>query len=228
MTEILSRKNMRLINLGAIGVITVAWLVRFYYFSKREEVKEIEKEYPNTNGVGTYKATVLEKVEVQDNFWMILYTLFVFPTLIVIFVVQELQVTQERLAPICKHFYFLDYYTGKGLYILLMTSLILQHSTVFQWLVAVALFAVVLVNLVYPCLFGADPINGEGVMVVQVQTDKSIKIDLEKAEALAAKNRVVKPKDPENTAKAQEELEQEGKSIVEAKNTKMNDDKLSG
>lgn len=60
----MSRRNMRFINLGAIGLITVAWLIRFYYFSKREEVNEVEKEYTNENGVGTYTATVLEKVEV--------------------------------------------------------------------------------------------------------------------------------------------------------------------
>lgn len=45
---------------------------------------------------------------------------------------------------------------------------------------------------------------------------------------MESKNRVVKTKDPENTAKAQEELEQEGKSIVEEKNVTMNEDKLSG
>ena len=33
---------------------------------------------------------VLEKVEVQDGFWMVIYTIFIFPVLIFIFVVQEL------------------------------------------------------------------------------------------------------------------------------------------
>lgn len=42
LTEILSRRNMRFINLGAIGIITVAWLVRFYYFTEREDYEEVE------------------------------------------------------------------------------------------------------------------------------------------------------------------------------------------
>ena len=124
LSELLSRKNMRLINLGAIGVITVAWLVRFYYFTKREVVTEVEQEFKDASGRKS-TATVLSKVEVQDNFWMVLYTLFVLPALIFIFVIQELQVQQERLAPISKHFYFLDYYFGKAFYILLMTTFIL-------------------------------------------------------------------------------------------------------
>lgn len=81
---------------------------------------------------------------------------------------QELQVTNEKLQPICKHFYFLDYYTGKGFYILLLTSFILQHNGVIQWLIAIVLFVVVIVNMANMCLFGADPINGEGVMIVGV------------------------------------------------------------
>lgn len=110
----------------------------------------------------------MTKVELQDGFWMVLYTLFVIPALIFIFVVQELQVAHEKLAPICKNFYFLDYYVGKGFYVLLLTTLILQHNGVFQWLVALPLFVVVGVNFVNPCLFGADPINGDGVMIVSV------------------------------------------------------------
>ena len=52
--------------------------------------------------------------------------------------------------------------------------------------------------------------------------------DLQKAEAEDAKRRVVKSKDPANTAKAREELEAEGKSIVDEKSVDMNADKVSG
>jgi len=61
LAELLSRKNMRLFNVGAIAVATIAWLCRFYYFAKREEIVESEVEYPNTDGNGTYVATVLQK-----------------------------------------------------------------------------------------------------------------------------------------------------------------------
>ena len=79
----LSKRNMRILNLAAIGLITIAWLVRFYYFGKREEVVE---EDVTTNG-GT--ATTLVKKDVQDGFWLVIYTLFVLPFLIFIFVIQE-------------------------------------------------------------------------------------------------------------------------------------------
>lgn len=66
---------------------------------------------------------------------------------------------QEKLAPLCKHFYFLDYYLGKGLFLLLMASLILQHREMLQWLVSVALLVVISIDLIHGCLLGADPIN---------------------------------------------------------------------
>jgi len=50
LAEILSRKMMRIFNLGAIVLTIIAWVVRFYYFSKREKVVEREKEFPNDNG----------------------------------------------------------------------------------------------------------------------------------------------------------------------------------
>ena len=36
----LSRRNMHILNLAAMALITVAWLIRFYYFGKREELVE--------------------------------------------------------------------------------------------------------------------------------------------------------------------------------------------
>ena len=157
----LSRRNMRLFNLGAMILITVAWGVRFYYFKKREEIVEKEVEQDSSTGTGKVTAVVLEKVEVQDGFWMVIYTIFVFPVLIFIFVVQELQPRSERLAFVCRNFSFLDYHIGKGLYLMLCAFLVLQHTNVTQWLVAIAVLLVVMINLVHPCLLGADPINGE-------------------------------------------------------------------
>lgn len=80
----LSRRNMRIINLAAISLIAIAWIVRFYYFGKREEIVE------KTVTDGKTTSTTLVKTEVQDGFWLIVYTLFVFPFLIFIFVCQEL------------------------------------------------------------------------------------------------------------------------------------------
>ena len=117
--ELLSRRNMRIANLGAVGLITVCWLIRFYYFTEREDIVEVES---TVNGK---KVTTLEKQYNQDNFWMILYTLAVLPILLFIFVMVEFQVKQERLAPICRHFFFLDYYTGKAFYHLLFISIII-------------------------------------------------------------------------------------------------------
>ena len=81
---------MRLFNLGAMILITVAWAVRFFYFKKREEIVEKEVEQDNSSGTGKVTVVVLEKVDVQDGFWMVIYTIFIFPVLIFIFVVQEL------------------------------------------------------------------------------------------------------------------------------------------
>ena len=56
---------------------------------------------------------------------------------------------------LCKHFYFLDYYLGKGLYLLLMASLIIQHQEMIQWLIAVALLFIIGIDLIHGCLLGA-------------------------------------------------------------------------
>ena len=56
-----------------------------------------------------------------------MYTLFVLPFLIFVFIVQEFQVSHERLIWVKHSFYFLDYHFGKGMYLLLCASLILQH-----------------------------------------------------------------------------------------------------
>ena len=170
------------------------------------------------SGTGKVTVVVLEKVNVQDGFWMVIYTIFIFPILIFIFVVQELQPKSDRLASICNNFYFLDYHIGKGLYLMLCGFLVLQHTNVTQWLIALAVISVALVNLVHPCLLGATPINGEMVHVGLARTDATVLRDLERAEAEAFKNKVLKPKDPASTAKARQRLEQEGRSIEEEKN----------
>jgi len=59
-----------------------------------------------------------------------------------------------------------------------------------------AIFVVVVANFVHPCIFGAEPVNGQALNVGQAGTDLSIKKDFEKAEADQAKRRVVKQKDP--------------------------------
>ena len=79
--------------------------------------------------------------------------------LIAIFVVVEIQVTQEKLALLCKHFFFLDYYLGKGLFLLLMSSLILQHQNMLQWIFAIALSFPIVIDLLHGCLLSAEPIN---------------------------------------------------------------------
>ena len=94
--ELLSLRNMRLFNLGAIGLIFLANLIRFYYFGKREKFIEREAETTDANG-DTVTALVVEKTFARDSFWLMLYTLFVMPTMIFIFILQELQVSNERL-----------------------------------------------------------------------------------------------------------------------------------
>lgn len=109
--ELLSKRNMKALNLLALAIVVIAWLIRFYYFTKREDIVE------NEDGTVT-------QTEVQDGLMLIIYTLVVFPILILIFVCTELQL-KPKIANFCKNFYFLDYYLGKGLYLLLLTSLIL-------------------------------------------------------------------------------------------------------
>lgn len=120
---------MRFLNLGAIGLVTVANLVRFYYFGKRENFIEREVVTIDLNGESSSENKV-EKTYERDSFWMFIYTLFVMPVLIFIFVVQEMQVSNERLAFISEHFRCLDYHIGKGGYLLLLICFILQHPDV--------------------------------------------------------------------------------------------------
>ena len=98
----------------------------------------------------------------------------------------------ERLAWVKLSFYFLDYHIGKGVYLLLCASLILQHQEVLQWLVAVACMIVVGINMVHPCLVGFEPVNGEGAMITAIQQDRGVLKDLQKAEEADQKNRVIK------------------------------------
>ena len=116
---------MRILNLGALLLAAIAWITRFMYFVKREEMIEREVETTDEKTGETITTTTLEKIEVSDSFWMIVFTLAVLPVLIFIFLMQELQVKNARLAPICRHFYFLDYYAGKAIYLFLLLSLIM-------------------------------------------------------------------------------------------------------
>ena len=40
--ELLSKRNMKALNLLAIAIVVIAWLIRFYYFTKREDIVENE------------------------------------------------------------------------------------------------------------------------------------------------------------------------------------------
>jgi len=40
--ELLSKRNMRALNILGIALVVIAWLIRFYYFTKRVEVIENE------------------------------------------------------------------------------------------------------------------------------------------------------------------------------------------
>ena len=87
--ELLSRRNMRFFNFGAVGVLTLAWLVRFYYFGNRERVVEVAVAVTNEDGE-VETETKLEKRYQRDDFWMVMYTLLIIPSLLFIFVIQEL------------------------------------------------------------------------------------------------------------------------------------------
>jgi len=218
---------MHLFNLASIGLVLIANLTRFYYFGKREQFTEREVASIDEDG-DIVTETVVDKTYARDSFWMMLYTLIVFPIFIFIFIVQELQVTNARLAFVVEHFAFLDYHIGKGLYLLLLISFILQHPYVMQWLMSIVLFVVVVFNLIHPCIFGSNPINGTGPVIGQAQTDKGIMSELKKAEQADAKTRIIKPIDPTKTAQVKLEVEAKGHSIVDEKNMSMNPDKRGG
>ena len=143
--ELLSKRNMKVLNFIAIAIVTIAWLIRFYYFTKREDIHENED--------GTITQT-----EVQDSLMLMVYTLVVFPILIAIFIITELQL-KPKIINLCKHFYFLDYYLGKGLYLLLLCSLILQHQDMIQWLFVLAILVAIAIDMIHGCVMGAEPIN---------------------------------------------------------------------
>ena len=65
-------------------------------------------------------------------------------------------------------------------------------------------------------------------MINLVMTDKVILNDLEKKEAAEMKKRVLKPKDPNSTARAKVILDSEGKQTVQARTSKINADKKTG
>ena len=174
--ELLSRRNMRVFNLAAIALVTIAWGIRFYYFKEHEEVveNEIDVEVSSGTSDSNLKTVKLEKETVQDGFWMVMFTLFVFPCLIFIFIMQEFQVKGDWHGPIYRSYYFLDYYIGKGFYLLLLVALILQHRDVAQYLIVCAIMIVIAADFIYPCLLTNEPINGESAMVMIVMTDKNI------------------------------------------------------
>ena len=63
--DVLTRKNMRYLNLAGMLLITVAWIIRFYYFKKREEVIESEVDAASGATLDVNERTVkLEKVTV--------------------------------------------------------------------------------------------------------------------------------------------------------------------
>ena len=121
---LLSKKNMRIFNLIAIAMVIIGWIVRFYYFTKREEVVEQDVKVISTIGTEVTETQLVTK-ELQDSFMLMLYTLVIFPFLIFIFTIQELNVKVEKLAFVPRNFYFLDYYMGKAIYLLLLISLLL-------------------------------------------------------------------------------------------------------
>ena len=86
--EKLTKRNMHYANLMAMILIIVAWVTRFYYFTKRETLVETPKETTADDGTVT-TTLVMEKVYVRDGFWQVVYTLVVFPVLILVFLVQE-------------------------------------------------------------------------------------------------------------------------------------------
>ena len=53
--DVFSKFNMRIINLGAMLLVTIAWLARFMYFVKREEMieREVETINPETRETTT-------------------------------------------------------------------------------------------------------------------------------------------------------------------------------
>ena len=57
-----------------------------------------------------------------------LFTAVIFPFLIFIFLISELNLKVEKLQFVYKHFSFLDYYVGKAFYIFLFISLLMQHT----------------------------------------------------------------------------------------------------
>ena len=63
--DVLTRKNMRYLNLAGMLLITVAWIIRFYYFKKREGVVESEVDAASGATLDVNERTVkLEKVTV--------------------------------------------------------------------------------------------------------------------------------------------------------------------
>ena len=71
-------------------------------------------------------------------------TLLVLPLMIALFVVTEFRVKPKVTV---KYFNFLDSYLGKGLYLMLMQSIIMEKGTIVEWIFFIANSTIAVLNI---------------------------------------------------------------------------------
>ena len=74
-------------------------------------------------------------------------TIIVFPALIALFVIVELQ-PQGKLKVICENFHFLELYIGKGIYLLMLAMMLLEKTNAVEIIFGIALLVISVINIV--------------------------------------------------------------------------------
>ena len=74
-----------------------------------------------------------------------LTTLFVLPALIILYILVELGISKDG---ICKSFHFLEIYTGKGLFLLMLALMLLEKGNAVEIVFGLAIFAICVMNIV--------------------------------------------------------------------------------
>ena len=87
---------------------------------------------------------MLDKKE-KETFMFYFTTIIVLPALIALFILVELEVKKESL---CKNFHFLELYIGKGMYLLLLSLMLLEKANAVEIIFGLAILVICVINII--------------------------------------------------------------------------------
>ena len=130
---------MRIINMNAIFLILIGTIVRFSYFKPSETI--VAKELEDEDGE---KYTVYDTKVEKEKFMFYFTTLIVFPALIVLYMLVELDVVKS----LSKNFNFLELPIGKGVFLLMLALMLLEKTKPVEVIFGLAIFTISIINIV--------------------------------------------------------------------------------